>query len=166
MNVPRHPFAAPSKGLLIDANLLSVVLIGLLGRGEIERFKRTRSYTDEDALAIDGLVGQFGWVCTTPHVIAEVSNLLDWLDPSKRVVALRHLAAFAQSSREIFSLATEIVSTPVYFKLGITDAALCMAASQHPLVLLTADLPLYQYASGLRLEAVNFNHIRQEWLFG
>lgn len=109
MNVPRHPFAAPSKGLLIDANLLSVVLIGLLGRGEIERFKRTRSYTGEDALAIDGLVGQFGWVCTTPHVIAEVSNLLDWLDQSKRTTALSHLAAFAQSSREIFSLATEIV---------------------------------------------------------
>jgi len=40
-----------------------------------------------------------------------------------------------------------------------------MAVKQQPLVLLTRDLPLYQYASQLRLEAINFNHVRQEWLF-
>lgn len=165
MNISRHDYASPHKGLLIDANLLTVLIVGALGRGEIERFKCTRHFSDEDASAVDRLTQQFGWVSTTPHVITEVSNLLDWLDQSKRATALSYLAEFARSSRELGFPSAEIVDTPVYLALGITDAALCMAAAQDPLVVLTVDLPLYQYATGLRVDVINFNHIRQEWLF-
>jgi hypothetical protein len=57
-----------------------------------------------------------------------------------------------------------IVATPVYFKLGVTDAGLFLTAREQRLVLVTADLPLYHYACGLKVEAINFNHIREQWL--
>jgi len=141
------------------------MIVGALGVGEVERFKRTREYIDDDVLGLDQLIQQFGWVGTTPHIMAETSNLLDWLDDSRHASALGYLASFAQSAPEIGLPATEIVESPVYYRLGITDAALCIAVKQQPLVLLTRDLPLYQYASQLQLEVINFNHIRQEWLF-
>jgi len=165
MRLSRHHYASPTKGLLIDANLLTVMIIGALGVGEVERFKRTREYIDDDVLGLDQLIQQFGWVGTTPHIMTETSNLLDWLDDARRANALGYLASFAQSAPEIGLSSTAIVESPVYYRLGITDAALCMAVKQQPLVLLTRDLPLYQYASQLRLEAINFNHVRQEWLF-
>mgnify|MGYP006436222989 CR=1 FL=1 len=165
MKLSRHYYASPTKGLLIDANLLTVMIVGALGVGEVERFKRTREYIDDDVLGLDQLIQQFGWVGTTPHIMTETSNLLDWLDDSRRANALGYLASFAKSAPEIGLSSTEIVESPVYYRLGITDAALCMAVKEQPLVLLTRDLPLYQYASQLRLEAINFNHIRQEWLF-
>lgn len=160
----RHPFASPHKGVLIDTNLLTVLLVGMLGHGEVEKFKRTRNFTSEDATGIHTLLGEFGWVCTTPHVIAEVSNLLDWLDPKKKQNAFELLAVFIQSLREISMTSKEIVATPIYFKLGISDAGLFMAAKEQHLVLVTVDFELYHYASGLHVEAINFNHFRQHWL--
>lgn len=165
MKINRHHYASSTKGLLIDANLLTVLIVGALGTGEVAQFKRTRAFIDDDALGLDQLIQQFGWVGTTPHIMAETSNLLDWLDDSRRARAFDYLARFVQSASEISVSSTEIVQTPVYLRLGITDAALCIAVKRHPLVLLTRDLPLYQYASQLRLEAINFNHVRQEWLF-
>ena len=159
-----HPLVSQRKGVLIDANLLTVLIVGMLGRGQVEAFKRTRNFTSEDVVGIDAAVSGFGWSCTTPHVLAEVSNLLDWLDPSKKGAALGYLAELTGSLREVTFPATEIVATPIYFKLGITDAALFMAAREQGLVLLTADLPLYHYASGLHVEAINFNHLRDTWL--
>ncbi|WPL18899.1 hypothetical protein Thiowin_03990 [Thiorhodovibrio winogradskyi] len=160
----QHPLISRRKGVLIDANLLTVLIVGRLGSGEVEAFKRTRNFTTQDYEQINELVGLFGSKCMTPHVLAEVSNLLDWLEPKRKQYAFSHLAEFAQAQREIFPPAAEIVATPIYFKLGITDAGLFQVAQQQPLVLLTADLPLYHYAAGRKLEAINFNHIREAWV--
>lgn len=161
----RHHLASPRKGILIDAMLLTAYIVGMLGPGEVEKFKRTRAFTTDDVQGIDDLVRQFGWICTTPHVIAEVSNLLDWLDPVRRQRANELLAKAALTMlREIFRSSKEIVATQVYFKLGVTDAGLFLTAREQNLVLVTADLPLYHYASGLKVEAINFNHIREQWL--
>lgn len=140
MRLSRHHYASPTKGLLIDANLLTVMIIGALGVGEVERFKRTREYIDDDVLGLDQLIQQFGWVGTTPHIMTETSNLLDWLDDARRANALGYLASFAQSAPEIGLSSTAVVESLVYYRLGITDAALCMAVKQQPLVLLTRDL--------------------------
>lgn len=120
MRLSRHHYASPTKGLLIDANLLTVMIIGALGVGEVERFKRTREYVDDDVLGLDQLIQQFGWVGTTPHIMTETSNLLDWLDDRRRANALGDLASFAQSAPEIGLSSTAVVKSPVYYRLGIT----------------------------------------------
>ncbi len=72
-----HPFASPSKGALIDANLLIMLIIGTLGNGEVEIFKRTRQYTTEDVVKLRELLSCFGWLSATPQVIAETCNILE-----------------------------------------------------------------------------------------
>lgn len=38
MNIQRHHYASQTKGLLVDANLLTVLIVGSLGAGEISLF--------------------------------------------------------------------------------------------------------------------------------
>ncbi|MGB5834675.1 MAG: PIN domain-containing protein [Thiohalocapsa sp.] len=161
-----HPYLdhAARRGALIDGNLLTVLLIGMLGRGEVEKFKRTQEYTSEDAVGIDNLLSKFGWVCATPHVLAEVANLLDWVKGDNRDKVLDFLSGFVQSISERHQPARELVETKVYFKLGLSDAGLVSLSNSENLVLITADLHLYQYASGLGVQAINFHHLREAWL--
>ena len=156
--------AAKRKGILLDANLLLALLIGSFGAGEVERFKRTRQFTTRDVVELNKIVESFAWIYTTPHVIAEVSNLLDWLDDTKKREANRRLAAYICRAKEVHIEAVEIIKTPIYCKLGITDAGLVVLAQKESCIVFTADLPLYHYAANLRIKVVNFNHIRNEWL--
>ena len=158
------PVAAKSKGVLLDANLLTALIVGYIGAGEVEQFKRTRQFTTKDVVELHKIVKSFGWICTTPHVIAEVSNLLDWLNDDKKREANRQLAAYVCNAKEVHIEAVEIVRTPVYCTLGITDAGLVLLAQQSNCTVFTADLPLYHYASNLNIEIVNFNHLRNQWL--
>jgi len=158
------PLRSKHKGILLDTNLLTVLLVGSLGNGEVERFKRTRQFTTKDVVELHNILKSFGWICTTPHVVAEVSNLLDWLDDTRKSEASRRLAAYVHNAKEVHVEAAEIVKTQIYSKLGITDAGLVMLAKQESCTVFTADLPLYHYASNLSVEIVNFNHLRDQWI--
>ncbi|WP_031386552.1 PIN domain-containing protein [Desulfonatronum thiodismutans] len=161
-----HPYLAHAskRGALVDGNLLTVLLVGMLGRGEVEKFKRTREYTSEDAVGIDNLLSKFAWVCTTPHVLAEVANILDWVKGDNRNKVLDFLSIFVQNISEHHQPAKDLVETKVYFQLGLSDAGLVNLSASENLVLITADLHLYQYASGLGVQAINFHNLREAWL--
>ncbi|MCI5221613.1 MAG: hypothetical protein D3924_02755 [Candidatus Electrothrix sp. AR4] len=137
------PPTLQSKGVMLDANLLIALLVGSFGEGEVERFKRTRQFTTRDVVELAKVVERFGRTWTTPHVIAEVSNILDWLNDDRRREAGRRLAAYIRNAKEVHLEGAEIVKTPVYFTLGITDAGLCLLARQNDCIVITADLPLY-----------------------
>lgn len=160
----RHYYLSKRKGVLLDSNLLTVLITGLLGNGEIEKFKRTRQFTTADFAGLGELIENFGWICTTPCVVAEVSNLLDWFDPDRRMRAGELLAKWVLGVCELNIAASEVVQTPAYYKLGFTDAALYLLARKKQLVILTADLPLYHYASSLGVDAINFHNLREQWL--
>ena len=165
MSPPPSPYAgAGIKGLLLDSNLLLVWVVAQLGPECVEQFKRTSSYSANDVEGIRETISRYAQVYTTPHVIVEVSNLLRHLGEDRRHEARIALAAFVDRTPEHFVESAEVVMTQAYLKLGVTDAALYSIANRHDLVLLTADLELYHYASGLGVEAININHLRQEWL--
>ena len=44
--------AAKSKGVLLDANLLTALIVGYIGAGEVEQFKRTRQFTTKDVIEL------------------------------------------------------------------------------------------------------------------
>src|SRR5690349_21025753 len=64
-----------ADGLLMDANLLVLYLVGRTNKGRIPTFKRTQQYTIEDFELLDLLAASFQRLVTTPHVLTEVSNL-------------------------------------------------------------------------------------------
>lgn len=160
-NLPLRP---RSKGILLDTNLLIALIVDSLGKGELERCSRTSQFSTKDVAELSRIVELFGWRCTTPHVLAEASNLLGQLNGDKSIKARTRLAAYVRNAKEVHVSAAEIVKTPVYCKLGLTDAGLVMLARQEDCAVFTADLPLYHYASNLKIEIVNFNHLKDQWL--
>lgn len=155
-----HPFIDRNSKVLLDSNLLTIFLVAQLGAGEIERNKKTRNFTSEDAQILQAILEQFEAVITTPHILAEVTNLLDWVTGEKRLLLFNLLANFIQQVDEKYLSAKHITFSPAFIKLGLTDACLFELIQQEKTVLLTADLALYGFAVGYHLPAINFNHLR------
>ena len=149
-----------SKKVLLDTNLLAMYLVGLLGDGEIESFKRTQSYTTKDAMVLNSALLKFKSIVTTPHVLAETANLLDWFNGNKREKLFKYLTDYIDSVEEIYQPAEQIVLSHAFLKLGLSDASLFDICRQKNCVLLTDDLDLYGFASGHGVETINFNHLR------
>jgi hypothetical protein len=155
-----HPFIRQDKSVLLDTNLLMVYLIALLGEGEVESYKKTSEYTTEDALILNSILKGFKNIITTPQVIAETANLLDWLHGNKQRVALGLLKLFIEQVDENYLDSKTISNSKGYLKLGITDSALFELCHNEKIVLLTADVELYGFAVGHGVEIINFNHMR------
>src|ERR1017187_8063760 len=65
------------SGLLIDANLLVLFVVGTVNLGRIEDFKRTRKYNKGDYQLLLRVMERLKPWYTLAHVMAEVNNLSD-----------------------------------------------------------------------------------------
>jgi hypothetical protein len=146
------------NGLLIDSNLFVLLLVGTTNESRIAKFNRTRKYTIDDFRLLRDFADNFQEIVTTPHVLAEVSNLATLEEPELRILRA-NFQDVVERTRECYEPSQGILSDPAISKLGMTDAAIRRAAAQ-PLLVLTDDLPLYHYLCAAGLDAINFNHIR------
>lgn len=156
-----HHYISKSKQVLLDANLLTMYLVAQLGDGEVEKFKRTQEYTTADAKILDEALLGFQSIITTPQVLTETANLLDWFNGAKRELLFNYLSNFIVKIDEKHLTAKQIIISPAFIKLGLSDAALFDICHLDKCVLLTADLDLYGFASGHGIEAINFTHLRK-----
>lgn len=156
-----HHYIDKSKRVLLDANLLTMYLVAQLGDGEVEKFSRTRAYTTADAKILDKTLLGFNSIITTPQVLTETANLLDWFKGKKRKILFGYLSQFVLTVDEKYLTAKQIILSPAFIKLGLSDAALFDICHLDKCVLLTADLDLYGFAAGHGIEAINFTHLRK-----
>lgn len=149
-----------SAGLLVDTNLLVLYIVGSVNRERITGFKRTRTYTKEDYDLLIRLVSSFQPLHTVAHVLAEVSNLTDLSGPERRqaLLLLRHTIS---SLTEAEMPSTRAAESRSYERLGLTDAAIVMAAREHRCTVLTDDLDLYVALYHAGIKAINFSHLRE-----
>ncbi|UNK06361.1 PIN domain-containing protein [Psychrobacter raelei] len=155
-----HPYVRKNKKVLLDTNLLTMYIVSRIGAGEVENFKRTRAYTSKDAEILDDVLKNFESIVTTPHILAETANILDWFDKSKRATVLGFLSKYIELVEEVHYPAANITLSPAFLKLGLSDAALFDLSVSNKYVLLTDDLDLYGFAAGHNIEALNFTHFR------
>ena len=153
----RHP--GRQKSLFIDTNLLLVLIVGALGPEQIERFKRTKAYTREDYALLLAFVGGFKRMLTTPNVLTEVSNLLDWLYEPLRRKAQVALGVLTAQFEEKYVASSEAATDPSFPLLGLSDVSILRSVGKDVTVL-TDDLPLYLRLSAAGIDAINFNHLR------
>src|SRR5437868_3470412 len=78
-----------AKGVLVDTNLLVLLLVGRVRERRILEFKRTENFTIEDFHLLERLVAWFGKLIATPHVLSQVSDLVDL--PGKELSKIRQL---------------------------------------------------------------------------
>ena len=157
-----------SKGLLIDTNLLLIYLAGLPRADFVERLSRnTKGYTAEDHARLTRAVGLFHELVTTPHVLAEVSNLSNHFtfkrkEPDLSAYLDRALLVLRSAHEESVSKDV-ILSDPwlwVLPKIGITDISIMAVARERRYLVLTDDAALFGRLTHSGLDALNFTHLR------
>jgi rRNA-processing protein FCF1 len=147
-----------SKGVLVDTNLLVLHLVGKVNKNRISSFKRTQSYNAEDFELLERLLGHFGKLVTTPHVLTQVSDLATL--QGKELSAIRALFKIeVEVMEERYDESRELVRDVSFERLGLTDAAITTLCHGNVLVL-TSDLDLWNALQKRGVDSLNFNHVR------
>ncbi len=150
------------KFLLVDTNILLLYIVGQSDRGLIARFKRTSKYNAEDFLHLQEVMRPFaeaGGVVTTPHVLAELSNLASQLAEPGRSQVFRVLAAIVPEMQERHLPALDFHQSPEFIQIGIADTAILQLADTNYLIL-TDDYRLAGKLEARGIAALNFNQFR------
>lgn len=148
-------------GLLVDANILVLYLVGSLDPDLIERHKRLDKFTVEDFHLLQRLLPPS--IVTTPNILTEVSNLAVQIGGSVKenlrllLAALLQRGAFQEHAVE----SLEASRVEEFRRIGLTDAGVVLMA-QRGLAVLTDDLPLYLALQRRGVETINFNHLREK----
>lgn len=160
------PADNPIRGrpVLLDSNLLLLLVVGLVDQGLVTRFKRTSMYSVRDHTMLADIVDAATCLVTTPHVLAEVSNLGGQLTGRARdafYLALSNLVLtlLEERTRE----GKEYVGDRAFARLGVADTAIAHEA-ESGLFVLSDDLNLCLELQRRSLAAMNFNHLRTHLL--
>lgn len=147
----------PATEAFIDSNLLVLLVVGSVDRGQVGKHRRARSFTPEDYDRLLGMINALKRVLVTPNTLTEASNLLESRDDRRFLDRLRLVI---EGSEEIVVVSAAAARNTAFLRLGLTDAALLEAVSEErPLI--TADLDLFLAASSKgRNAALNFTHLQ------
>jgi hypothetical protein len=153
-----------NKGILIDANLALLYLVGsydlrLVGDG---KYKKLSKYNTEDYHLLIRLKNVFKKAVTTPHVLTEVSNLTNDLPEKTKSACLKNFYETFVEIDELVVPSMEAAQMPEFHFLGLTDSALVLVSSLFLIV--TDDARLVQKMSESGMEALNFSHLRRHLL--
>lgn len=146
--------------LVIDTNLLLLLIVGATDPVAISKFARTDEFNHGDfdtVLKIAEFFAVRKGLLTTPHVLAEVSNLLRRRDRFRST-----LAAFVVTrTEEHCEPAKHLVQDRLFPAIGLTDVGLlAMACQQHCVLTTDGGLAAAIYSGGGAV--INYNHIRFE----
>jgi hypothetical protein len=150
-----------SKGILIDANLLLLYLVGsydvkLIGDG---KYNKLSKYTIEDFRLLVRLKSIFLQSATTAHVLTEVSNLTGDLPELTKSLCLSTFSQVFSDAHELTIASLSVADRPEFRYLGLTDTVLAEVSDRFLIV--TDDARLVSKLSGSGLDALNFNHLRE-----
>jgi rRNA-processing protein FCF1 len=152
----------PTRALLLDTNLLLLFLIGGKDPQLIVNSRRLNAYEKSDYFLMADFIeaNNFNQLISTPHILAEVSNLLGQESKIIKQAGREAIKEYTQNCEEITHGAYLLVNEPEYHRLGLTDVAI-RVASELPAFVLTADAALYIYLAREGVQVANFNHVRQ-----
>ena len=146
----------PPSGCFIDANLLVLLVVGLVDTGIIAKHRRLADYSVSDYETLSGLLRRRRRIFVTPNTLTEASNLLRQHREPERSLLMAGLRYLIEESEEIVVASAAAASHPEFPRLGLTDAAL-LAAVSATTPLITTDLDLYSAAAAKYANAaVNF----------
>jgi len=150
--------------VLIDANLLTLWIIGQVSEEKVPHCRRTSHYSVADYRMLASYLSQFKHVIITPNIATETSNLLGALNGDYLKLARQILAAGLKIWSESYIQSVRVSEEPEYSRLGITDVAILLSATRETEVV-TDDFDLYNSLSRRGVSVTNFTHLRAaRWL--
>lgn len=152
------------RRLLVDANLLLLYFVGCVERRLIKKCREQLSHYDpEDFQLLAQIIYYFQKrekVITTPHILAEVSNLSNELKGANRVSFFRVAADQIAILEELSEPARETSRMDIFPVLGLTDSAIVSLAAKRELLVLTADEPLIGDLRKRNTKVIRFSDLR------
>lgn len=148
------------RQVLIDANLLLLLVVGLKDPALIARHKRTSAFIEEDFHLLERVLDGYEQVTVTPNILTECSNLLGHESEPLGEQLMTILGSLVSSVDERYVASADATQVPEFRRLGLSDAAAIdiVGPDSH---LLTADLALYLAAATKSPgNAFNFTHMR------
>ncbi len=133
------------RRLLLDSNLLALLVVGMTGRHWIPRHKRMHGYTTADFDRLTQLVVGTQ-IVTTPHSLAEVSNLVRQIAEPARSHIARTLQRVVTHLDEVTTPSRTLVDDDDFTRVGLADIAALHALNPNT-ALLSADRELCGYAT-------------------
>jgi hypothetical protein len=147
------------KTVIVDANLLLLLVVGLTRRSYIEKHKRLQEYEEYDFDLLKTLIDSAAKVIVTPNTLTETSNLVKRIGEPARTQIYKQLRLVVKAFEEQYVESNRAVDRAEFLRLGLADAVqLDIVSESH--TLLTVDLDLYLAASARGVDAVNFNYLR------
>lgn len=158
-----RPEEVPPSGVFVDANLLVLLVAGVLDPDIIKKHRRLRTFGRDDFERVQEMVSAFECVLVTPNTVTEASNLLGQHREPERSRLFKTLRVLIGESHEVVVASTDAAEHPSFPRLGLTDAGLLGLVSRDtPLV--TVDLGLYLAASAADpSSAVNYRHHQERY---
>ena len=148
-----------TRGIIVDTNLLLLYFIGRFDRTLIKRFKRTKSFSDDEYDLLKNYINLFSVRVTTPNIMTEVSSFASQLgNECENFFNTTFLKETTLLSEEYLP-SKEIINQSKHHKFHLTDCGIIILAKKKYL-LLTDDFKLSKYFDSIGGNSVNFNHIR------
>ena len=112
--------------VLVDANLIVLLVVGMASPDYIEGHKRLTDYKISDYRLLTDLLSEFGQppLLVTSHILAEASNLLNTGGEPRRNTIMKQFVAFVSHVKEMHIPAATAIQRDEFLRLGLSDAAL------------------------------------------
>ena len=153
----------PARPIVLDANLLVLLIVGIASPTYIGIHKRLRAYSLQDFDLLTRLLETASRIIVTPNTLTEAVNLGRQIKEPARTRILQAFRSVVADTTEIYIASVQASRRNEFLRLGLTDAVvLGSAAAQDTIV--TADLDLYLEAARQGRKVINFNHYREAYL--
>ena len=149
----------PDKAVILDANLLILLAVGLASPLHIATHKRLGDYSKRDFDLLRGLLDRASRIVVTPNTLTEAFNLSVYIAEPVRTHIKRVFRDLLTKTEENYVESGRASRHAAFDRLGLTDCVVLEAATADHVVV-TADLGLYLQAAKQGLKAINFNHYR------
>lgn len=124
------------KHILLDTALVSVLLIGKAHRIQFGQTP-VEHFSVRDFEILEGLLGEFESIVTTPYILAEVNTHITTTGLNGRIRSREALVEFIPLLTNIYHEPQSLVLHSNFIEFGITDVSIVEAATSKTFVLST-----------------------------
>ncbi len=134
------------RSLLLDANLLLVLAIGLVDPWHIRQHKKTTGeYLGEDYELLFEFISGFAPCLTTPHILTEVSNQLAQGSGALQYTLFQGFADLTRILIEHHVPGRDLVGQDQFHAFGLTDMGILDLAAREESLVVSADSSLVAF---------------------
>ncbi len=152
------------RGILLDTSPLLLLFVGTSDVNLVDRFKHTAKYTIRGYNLLTQLVDQFDRIITTPNILTETSNLLDYIPGGLEQNHCETIVKLMDFFKEEYTPSEEIFPHNKFYEFGLADLVTLECAKNKYLVL-TDDRPLYGYLLNEKVDVIYFTELIKPAIF-